>query len=501
MFTMSSILDHNAKHYTNNVAMLFEDGTVETWHRHVEKVARLAAGLKKLGLKGGERIVIISENSVEQATLFHSCYWSGIVPVPLNFRLSKIELERLLAQSSAQFLFVSPTFVDLANSITSVGWQGSIFLLGAGKGSHTGTCELISRNDPCDAVATDRDDVATLLFTGGTTGNGKGVPLTNENVVSNGLQVATALGTSPSEIFLHVAPMFHSADLLGTAVTLGGGAHKYLSEPNPSLLMKSLQETKITMTMAPPVLLRAAVNHFSDVSFDLPYLRIFICGGAPVPYELLKAASETMKHTTMVQGYGMTETSPIISFVNWKYAEKEESSSALMSSGKPLAGVETKLCDMNVDGVGELAVRGPSVFSGYYNETDEVQGLFEDGWFRTGDMASFDKDGYLHIVDRKKDMIITGGENVYSKEVEDVLFQHPEVNEVAVIGLPDEHWGERVVAVIVCEGKVMEDTLHQHCQSYLGKYKIPKEWFFVDEIPKSALGKTLKNKLRELIGV
>ena len=193
--------------------------------------------------------------------------------VPINFRLSKIESERLIAQASAQFLFVSPTFVDLANSITSGGWQGSVYLLGAGMGSHTGTWDLISRNDPCDAVATDRDDVATLLFTGGTTGNGKGVPLTNENVVSNGLQVATALGTGPSEIFLHVAPMFHSADLLGTAVTLGGGAHRYLGEPKPNLLMKSLQETKITMTMAPPVLLRAAVNHCSDVS-----LICLICG-------------------------------------------------------------------------------------------------------------------------------------------------------------------------------------------------------------------------------
>ena len=197
----------------------------------------------------------------------------------------------------------------------------------------------------------------------------------------------------------------------------------------------------------------------------------------------------------------MTETSPIISFLNWRYANKEKSSSALLSSGKPLPGVETKLCDINVDGVGELAVRGPSIFSGYYNRTDEVQGLFEDGWFRTGDMASFDEDGYLHIVDRKKDMIITGGENVYSKEVEDVLIKHPEVSEVAVIGLPDEYWGERVVAVIVCESKVSEDSLHKHCQTYLGKYKIPKEWCFVEEIPKSALGKTLKNKLRELIGI
>ena len=201
--------------------------------------------------------------------------------------------------------------------------------------------------------------------------------------------------------------------------------------------------------MAPPVLLRAAVSHFSDVICDLPHLRIFICGGAPVPYELLKAASERMTHTTMVQGYGMTETSPIISFLNWRHANKEKSSSALLSSGKPLPGVETKLCDINVDGVGELAVRGPSIFSGYYNITDELQGLFEDGWFRTGDMANFDEDSYLHIVDRKKDMIITGGENVYSKEVEDVLIKHPEVSEVAVIGLPDEYWGERVVAVIV----------------------------------------------------
>ena len=495
---MSSILEHNAKHYTNNLAMVFENRSSETWRQHVERVARLSKGLKKLGLESGQRIAILSENSVDQATLFHACYWSAIIPVPLNFRLSKIELKKLIAQSATEFLFVSSSFVDLAHSIIEEESKVTILLLGTGQSNHTGTQELISRNDPTEAVATNRDDVVTLLFTGGTTGNGKGVPLTNENVLSNGLQVATALGTGPSEIFLHVAPMFHSADLLGSAVTLGGGAHKFLGDPKPKLLLDSLKETKITMTMTPPVLLKAVVDHLSDESCDLDHLRIFICGGAPVPYELLKAASEKMKFTTMVQGYGMTETSPIISFLNLRYASQEKSPSAVFSSGKPLAGVQTKLIDLNVDGVGELAVRGPSIFSGYLDPTDESQGLFRDGWFRTGDLASFDDDGYLHIVDRKKDMIITGGENVYSTEVEDVLIQHPKINEVAVIGLPDEKWGERVVAVVVSKNKDIEDALHKHCAANLGKYKIPKEWRFVDEIPKSALGKTLKNELRNL---
>ncbi len=498
---MSSILEHNAKHYTNNVAMVCENGNSETWHQHVERVARLSKGLKKLGLESGQRIAILSENSLEQATLFHACYWTAIIPVPLNFRLSKIELKRLIAQSEAEVLFVSSSFIDLAHSLIAEGWKGTVLLLGSGQSNQTGTQELISHNDPADAVLANRDDVVTLLFTGGTTGNGKGVPLTNENVVSNGLQVATALGTGPAEIFLHVAPMFHSADLLGLAVTLGGGAHKFLGDPKPNLLVDSLKETKITMTMAPPVLLKAVVDHLSDISCDLNHLRIFICGGAPVPYELMKSASEKMKHTTMVQGYGMTETSPIISFLNLRHATNEKSSSAVLSSGKPLVGVETKLCNLNVDGVGELAVRGPSIFSGYLNSSDESQKLFENGWFRTGDMASFDDDGYIHIVDRKKDMIITGGGNVYFKEVEDVLIKHPKISEVAVIGLPDEHWGERVVAVLVSKSKGIEDALQQHCELYLGKYKIPKEWCFVDEIPKSALGKILKNKLRGLFEI
>ena len=491
---MSVALERAARHFPLSTAMVDEDGRCEDWATHVGAVARMAGALAALGLGPGDRYAILSPNSVAQATLIHAGYWSGRVPVPLNVRLAPPELAAILRKSGARVLFAAPAFAGLAATLVAGGWDGRCVTLGEESAA------LAAGAPATGPAALSEGDEAILLFTGGTTGEGKGVPLTHRNVVANGFQVATALGANSGDLFLHVAPMFHSADLLGTAVTLAGGAHSYLAQPSPEAVVEAIGARGATITMAPPVLLKGIVAQGLARGRVPDRLRIFICGGAPVPLDLLVAAGAQMPATAMVQGYGMTETAPILSFLHLPQTRALGAEEPLRSSGKPLAGVEIRLLEPGPDGAGELAVRGPNVFAGYLDRPDETAAAFTDGWFRTGDVGRIDGHGFLHILDRRKDVVITGGENVYSSEVEAALLDHPDIAEAAVIGLPDAHWGERVVAVVVpAPGATPDpDDLSAHCRLRLGGYKVPRGYRIVDALPKSALGKTLKAELRAM---
>jgi len=501
MFPMTVALERAARHFPRSVAMIGEDGSREDWADHCVRVARLAGSLYDLGLSPSKRFAVLSPNSVEQAGLIHAGYWSGCVPVPLNFRLAVPELAAMLKKSGAKILFAAPVFLDTARKLQSDGWDGRVLPVGPGRDGVAGSEDLAARAQASDPVRAALDDEAILYFTGGTTGEGKGVPLTHNNVVANGFQVAAALGAGPGDLYLHVAPMFHSADLLGTAVTLAGGGHTYLAQPSPGAIVEALEVHKATMTMAPPVLLDGIVRGGLAEGRNLDVLRIFICGGAPVPFDLLDAAARQMPSAALIQGYGLTETAPILSFLHLPQARVLDAPEILHSSGRPLAGVEVRLLDRDETGAGELAVRGPNVFSGYLDRAVDTQAAFVDGWFRTGDVARVDACGFLHILDRQKDMIITGGENVYSTEVETVLLEHPTVTEAAVVGLPDPKWGERVAAIVVAAPgtRVDPETLVAHCRARLGGFKIPRVFRTVDALPKSALGKTLKGVLRDLL--
>ena len=496
MFPMRLALERAARHFPNLIAMIKEDGSQESWHNHIDCVARLAGVFCDLDLAPSARFAILAPNSVDQATLIHAGYWSGRVPVPLNFRLSTGELEAMLQKSGAQVLFVSTDYLNVAHKILGDGWGGQVLLIGTGRHGIEGTEGLIRQSSATDPIHTTIDDEAILYFTGGTTGEGKGVPLTHGNVVSNGFQVATALGVGPSDRYLHAAPMFHSADLLGTAVTLAGGSHSYLAKTSPKGVVDALMKRKATMTMVPPVLLDGIARSGLLEGHALDHLRIFICGGAPVPFHLLEMGAKQMPSTALIQGYGLTETSPILSFLHLPQANVVGDAKVLGSAGKPLAGVEMRLLNVE-NGVGELAVRGANVFSGYLDRLADTNAAFDDGWFRTGDVACFDEHGFLHILDRLKDVIITGGENVYSVEVETVLLGHPYIADVAVIGIPDEKWGERVTAIIVpmLDASIDVEALTEYCRTYLGGFKIPREFHQVEVLPKSALGKTLKRNL------
>jgi len=512
MLTLVSALIRARRHFAHRPAFFTDDGRQISWAAHCGEVSRLAGALAALGLRPGDRFAILAANSARQATLIHAGYWMGAVGTPINTRLAPTEIARILDDSQPACIWAGAAALPIFDTPELSAWSDRAIDLedSTGGAMANSYSSLLAPAEPADAYEADEDSPAILLYTGGTTGRGKGVALSHRNVISNGLQVGLALSATGTDRMLHVAPMFHSADLLGTAVTLAGGSHAYLATPTPENFVDALESMKITYTMVPPTILQQVLADGLLAQRDLTALRIFISGGAHVPLELLQKAQSFLPNGSMVHGFGLTETSPILTMMHYTQVCESQGpdNSALGSVGRPLAGVETRILDSTgqdvpAGAIGELVVRGPNVATEYLDHPVISESAFKNGWFYTGDIGSIDSDGFLSIVDRKKDMIITGGENVYSAEVEAVLRQHPEISDVAVIGVPDDTYGEAVLAVLVAAGKTAPDiqSVIDFARQQIGGYKIPRQMVFVDELPKSALGKVLKSELRSFYGI
>lgn len=509
MLTLSSALARARRQAGSRVAIREPDRDI-TWAEHVERVARLAGGLREMGLDPGARVGILSRNTFRQAELIHAGYWSGIVPVPVNVRLAPREIAFVLEDAGCRLLAVDPALLALLDTEALAIWRQRCFLLsdrgGAGP-SHEeiiADAQAISRRDAAE------DDDAILLYTGGTTGRAKGVRLTHRNIVANGLQVGMALGIRESDCYLHVAPMFHSADLLGTALTLAGATHVYLPEFSAPAYLGAIERARVTASMLAPTMLIMVLQHPEFARYDLSSLRIQIYGSSPMAEPWIRRTLEALPLTSVTQGYGLTETAPILSFLthgDHLAALAASDSARLACAGRTLPGVDLRIVDDAGNDVppgasGEVVVRGPNVTPGYCGLPEVNRDTFRDGWFHTGDIGREDADGFLYLLDRKKDMIVTGGENVYSSEVEAALGTHPGIAEVAVIGVPDETYGEAVFAVVAAKpgAELAVPELIAYCRGRIGGYKIPRRFAFVDMLPKSALGKVLKADLRRQFG-
>ena len=354
------------------------------------------------------------------------------------------------------------------------------------------------------------DEVAQLYYTSGTTGLPKGVMLTHRNVCTHALAAIAELHITDCDNWLHVAPLFHLADAWATfAVTWAGGKHVVLEAFEPEKVISMTQQEKISLTNMIPTMLNRLVHTEGAGDGDYSGLRLMLSGGSPIAPDLVRAIMETFK-CDYVQTYGMTETSPYLTLSilkeNLLQCSKEEQFTFKAKTGRPFLGVLLKVVRedgtiVKPDGkeVGEIIVKGDIVSPGYWRQPEETAKAYKDGWLQTGDLAVLDEEGYVNIVDRKKDMIITGGENVYSVEVENVLYSHAAVLEAAVIGVPDPEWGEAVKAVIVLKpGKEAgEEEIIQHCRNRLAGYKTPKSIEFVPELPKTGSGKLFKKALKE----
>lgn len=510
MMTLSSLLARTVRLWGHRVAMMDGDA-VSTWTEFSERVALTARLLASRGLQRGERFALIAHNSVRQAELLYAGFHLGAVPVPINYRLAAKEIGAILDDSASKMLIVDDAFSELMESADLASWKARAFRLNLHPliaEPRRPYCEanqvLPSRAEPEDVA---EDDDALLLYTGGTTGRSKGVRLSHRNLATVALQNAAVLAPRPDDIYLHVAPMFHSADLLSNSYLASGAAHIYLAKPSARLILETIARNRVTATVVPPTLIILALQDERFGEFDLSSLRTMVFGSAPMPESWIITARDAIPGMDLWHGYGLTETSQMLTLGRVPRASERLDSmnpgSRVRSAGCPLMGTDLRIVDgqgdeLPVGNAGEVVARGPQITAGYLNLPDETTKQFRDGWFYTGDIGSVDHDGWLYLLDRKRDMVITGGENVYTIEVEDALAQHPEIVEAAVFGVPDEVYGESLVAALVLRNgaQVPAEAMIEHCRKLIGGFKIPRRIYFLNELPKNTLGKIAKNELR-----
>ncbi len=482
-----------------------------------KRVWQLCQGLSSLGLGRNERVAIIHENSNEFLEAYFAAAHLGAILVPLNFRLSARELAVILTDSQTRILISEGQFYEKVNGLSSsvptverVIWTRlDAEACGPRQLGYESLLASQSPQQPPNVGIRD-DDVAQLYYTSGTTGRPKGVMLTHKNVKSHALGAIAELHLTDSDNWLHVAPLFHLADAWATfAITWVGGKHVILPSFEPVEALRMIQEEQITLSNLIPTMLNLMVNHSDVDGFDYSSLRVLLSGGAPIAPETVRKIITAFK-CDYIQTYGMTETSPYLTLSILKKHLKdlpwEKQLQFKAKTGREFVNVSLRVVDDHGNDVardnrqvGEIIVRGDTVTPGYWNLPEETRSAIRDGWLYTGDLAVIDEEEYVTIVDRKKDMILTGGENVYSTEVENVLYQHEAILEAAVIGVPDPHWGEAVTAcVVVKDGcKLTEEELISFCKNEMAHYKAPKHIAFLESIPKTGSGKIYKKALRD----
>ena len=501
--TLGQVLSSNMRHHVKRPAIV-EGSDSWTYGEFGARVFKLATVLTDKGLSPGARFAIFAKNSRFFEELRWAGFVSGIVPVAVNWRLAPPEIEHVLHDSSCTITFIDEDFESVFDSPALSKWQGGLQILGD---------ELESMIDHATAfnsnVDIKPDDDAMLFYTGGTTGRSKGVRLSHWNIISCGMAYGLEVGARSDDIFLHVAPMFHSADLLATAWFLNGAAHSYLPAFSPVGFLDTISENRISVTVTVPAMLMAIVSGADIAKADISTLRTLIYGASPMAFEWTEKVAKAFPDVDFLNCYGMTETSPDLTIFGAREfraaIENGDRKGVVNSVGKPNALVDLRVVagdgtDVAPGGVGELWARGPNIMNGYLNLPEETAAAISDGWLHTGDLARIDEDGYVYLLDRLKDLIISGGENIYSSEVEAALHRHSAVGEASVIGVPDDRLGEALLGVIVLrpDAEVTEEELIEHCRDLIGGYKIPRKYAFVESLNKSALGKVLKAELREL---
>ena len=503
MKTLTDVLLNNAGTRSDATAVI-DTGISLTWSEYVRRIAKLGRVLNRSGINRGDRFGILALNSWRQAEVIHGGQWIGATPVPVNFRLAPVEMQSILGDADCKLVVTDRQFSELMAAPELADWKDSHLLISDDENSSYERSIIAA--EPSDPVNCSANDEALLLFTGGTSGRAKGVPLTHGNIIANARQVGRRWSAKPGDVVLHVPPMFHSAELVKTVYFMQGAASVYLPKFDPDTLLRTIEEFNVSFALLVPTMLMLTLQSGKVAQYDVSSLKQIIYGASPMSADWVKAAFEAFPNVEIAQGYGLTETAPLLTMLDHQShveALATGNPTRLSSCGRALEGVDLKIKDNGgvecaTGQVGEIHARGDNVFRGYLNQAELTKEVLVDGWFRTGDLGYLDNEEYLYLKDRKQDMIVTGGENVYSSEVEAVLNRHPAVLEVAVIGIPDEIYGEKVIAVATAKSgaTLMQDELIDFCRGKIGGYKIPKEIDVVESLPKSALGKVLKTELR-----
>lgn len=508
------------RQYPNKIGIVSVDDRVRlTYEEFKERIDRVCVLFQSQGCKKNGRIALLHTNSHLYMEIYYAAAFCGIILVPLNHRLSAQELIFCCNDSGAEQLISEYVFSQKAKdilrecpSIKRVIWTRipaeEASKLNSNELDYEGLLERITGgtfNEP----GLSPDDIAQIYYTSGSTGHPKGVIMTHMNMTYDALGTIIEYRLTDEDVYIHTAPMFHVTDApLIWAVTWIGGRH-IISRFDPEAILKTCEQEKVTVAKMVPMMWNQLVNHPKVNEFDYSSLRLIISGGAPISPSLVQKLMDTFR-CEYVQNYGLTETTQFVTISRLKEHLRDLPPKKQLeyraATGRPFIGVKLRVVDENGqdvkhDGkqVGEIIVKGDIVTPGYWNLPEENAKAFKDGWLHTGDLATIDEEQYVRIVDRKKDMIVTGGENVYCIEVENVIYKHPAVSEAAVIGVPDPKWGEAIKAIVSLQKgySVSEKELIDFCKERLTHYKCPKTVEFFDELPKTGSGKIFKKGIRE----
>lgn len=491
----------------NAIASIFQ-GRRRTFAELGARVARLAGALRGLGLQPGDRVGMLALNSDWYLEYYLGVYWAGGAVNPINTRWSPAEIAFSLADCDTRLLLVDDAFAGMvddlrqrAPTLTAVIHVGD----GAAPQGMLGYESLLAQAVAVEDALRSGEDLAGVFYTGGTTGSPKGVMLSHRNLYTNSMAIVAEGGIARGCTGLHAAPMFHLADgCFMNAMLASGGTHVMLPRFEPLAVLEAMQNEKVSAALLVPTMIQMLVDHPERGRYDLGHFRNLLYGASPISEGLLDRAMQALPSAGFTQLYGMTELSPMATMLTPEmHREVGRQLGRHRSAGRAAMGCEVRIVDalgqeVARGGVGEVAVRGPGVMMGYWNKPLETAAAVRDGWMFTGDGGRMDEDGYVYIVDRLKDMIVTGGENVYSAEVESALATHTGVASCAVIGVPNAQWGELVHAVIVRQpgASVTAQDLIEHCKARIASYKCPREVSFIDAMPLSGAGKILKTRLR-----
>ncbi|MFI5659749.1 o-succinylbenzoate--CoA ligase [Streptomyces sp. NPDC051684] len=469
---------------------LIHDGATYSYADLHERTTRLAHALRERGVRRGDRVAYLGPNHPSYLETLFAAGTLGAVFVPLNTRLSTAELAYQIRDSGAKALLYTGNGEPARALSVPV-------TIDAGGEAYESVLATAPSAPIDEAVA--GDDVCLIMYTSGTTGRPKGAMLTHANLTWNAINVLVDHDLIADEVALVSAPLFHTAGLnmLTLPVLLKGGTCVLVASFDPAATFDLVDRYRVTFMFGVPTMFDLLTRQPAWPTADLSSLRLLTCGGAPVPPPLIATYQE--RGLTFLQGYGMTEAAPGTLFLDAEHAVSKAGSAGVPHFFSDVQVVGPDLAPVGVDETGEVMVRGPHVMPGYWGLPTETEAAFSDGWFRTGDAARVDTDGYVTIVDRFKDMIISGGENIYPAEIEAALLAHPDVAECAVIGVPDEKWGEVPRAIVVPASGTTPDAsaLLASLSGRLAKYKIPKSLTFTDELPRTASGKLIKSRLRD----
>ncbi len=480
-----------------------------TFARFTDRVARLAGALQQRGLQPGDRVGLLSLNSARSVEYLYGCWWSGAVINPINVRWTPAEIAYSLDDCDTRILLVDSTFAPMVPALRQQSKSlACVIYCGPGQ-EPEGMLDyeaLLENTLPVPDGRHGGDHLAAVMYTGGTTGKPKGVMLSHANLYLNGLSASAAVARPERGVGMVVAPFFHVGGC-GLSLQMMQRLVTQVVVPmfDEVAIFKAMQDEGVTETFLVPTMIKRLIEHPRFKDFSFPKLATMMYGAAPIDATLLAQSMTAFPGTQFGQAYGMTELAPTVCILAAAdHLPGPHQAQRLRSAGRSVSIAEVAIQDSDgnelpTGQVGEIVARGPMVMRGYWNKPAETAQALRNGWMHTGDGGYMDADGYVYVVDRIKDMIVSGGENVYSCEVENAIALHPDVSLSAVIGVPDERWGERVHAVVMLrpDATLDEATLIEHCRIHIAGYKIPRSVEFRAELPLSPAGKLQKFVLRE----